>query len=65
MSNSLKDQICQATDTLAAQKRARASYDDLKAAAIIVLELRQQAEQTFSGKVKTRITPRSIASLIR
>lgn len=64
MSN-LKDQILQATDALAAQKRARASYDDLKAAATVVLTLRQQAELAFSGTVKTRITARSIASLIR
>lgn len=65
MSSPLKDQICTATDTLVSLKRARASYDDLKQAAIVVLTLRQQAELAFSGTVKTKITARSIASLIR
>lgn len=62
---SLKDSICLATDELNALRRASASYDDLKVAAIKVLELRQQAERAFSGKVKTKITAVSIASLIR
>lgn len=62
---SLKDSICLATDELNTLRRSRASYDDLKVAAIKVLELRQQAEKAFSGKVKTKITARSIASLIR
>lgn len=61
----LRDQICRATDELASLKRARASYDDLKTAATRILELRQQAERAFSGKVKTKITPVAIASLIR
>lgn len=61
----LRDQICEATDTLQALRRERASYDDLKEAAIVILTLRQQAEKAFSGRTKTKITARSIASLIR
>ena len=65
----IKEQICQATDRLNELRRAhfqgQASYDDAAAAARIVLELRQQAEKAFSGKVKTKITTRTIASLLR
>jgi len=61
----LKDQICQATDELRLLRQCGASYDDLKSAATKVLELRQQAEKAFSGRVKTRITAQTIASLIR
>lgn len=65
----IKDQILTATDALNDARRAyyqqRASYDDVAAAARELLELRQQAEQSFCGKVKTRITSRTIASLIR
>lgn len=61
----LRDQICEATDTLRLLRQAQASYDDLRVAAIKVLELRQEAEKAFSGKVKTKITARAIASLIR
>jgi hypothetical protein len=68
-SSPIRDQILAATDRLNALRRAfyqqQASYDDCAVAARTVLELRQQAEQTFYGKVKTKITPRSIASLIR
>lgn len=62
---SLKDQILTATDALRQARMAGASYDDMKAKAIVLLELRQQAEKAFSGKAKTRITAVSIAALIR
>jgi hypothetical protein len=61
----LRDQICQATDALRLARRSGASYDDLKAAAITLLELRQQAEKACLGRVKTQITAVAIASLIR
>ena len=61
----IKEQICQATDTLVSLRRAQASYDEMKAAAITVLELRQQAEKAFSGRVKTKITSVAIAALLR
>lgn len=45
----IKEQICQATDTLNTLRRAYyqggASYDDMVAAARAVLELRQEAER--------------------
>lgn len=66
---SIKDDILLATDDLARLKRlyyqSGASYDDTRAAAVRLLELRRQAELAFSGKVKTRISARAIASLIR
>lgn len=62
---SLKDQILTATDALRLARMAGASYDELKEKATTVLELRRQAEQAFSGRVKTRITAQTIASLIR
>lgn len=65
----LREQICAATDTLDTLRRdyfqQRASYDDVAASARSVLELRQQAEKAFTGKVKTKITPAAISSLIR
>lgn len=65
----LREQICQATDRLNELRRAYyqggASYDDMVQAARSLLALRQQAELSFSGKVKTKIDPRSIASLLR
>lgn len=61
----LKDQIFAATDALRLARMAGASYDEMKAKAITVLELRQQAEKAFSGRIKTRITTQTIASLIR
>lgn len=65
----LKEQILQATDRLNALRRSyfqgQETYETIAAAARSLLELRQQAEQQFIGKVKTRITPRTIASLIR
>jgi hypothetical protein len=65
----LKEQICTATDTLDSVRRAyyqqQASYDEMTAAARRLLELRQQAELAFMGKVKTKITSVAIASLIR
>jgi len=64
-----KDQICDATDRLTAAKadyyQGRGSYDAAKAAAIEVLTIRQSIEQAKMGKVKTKITPVTIASLIR
>lgn len=66
---SLRDQVCAATDTLNTLRRSyyqqTTSYDDVASAARTLLELRQQAEKAFAGKVKTKIDPRSIASLIR
>lgn len=61
----LKEQILAATDALRLARMAGASYDELKEKATAVLELRRQAEQAFLGKVKTRITTQTIASLIR
>ncbi len=65
----LKEQICAATDALDALRRdhyqGQASYEQLSAAATHLLTLRQQAEQAFLGKVKTKITAVTIASLIR
>jgi hypothetical protein len=65
----IKEQIFAATDTLNFLRRAfyqqQASYDDCATAARTVLELRQQAKKAFQGKVKTKITPQAIASLIR
>lgn len=66
---SIKDQICTATDTLNETRRAyfqgQATYEQVSEAAQAVLTLRQQAEQQHMGKVKTKITSRTIASLIR
>lgn len=65
----LKDQIHAATDILNELRRSyfqqQASYDDIAAAARVLLELRQQAEKAFIGKVKTKIDPIAIARLIR
>lgn len=65
----IKEQINIATDTLDTLRRdyyqQRVSYDDVAAAARTVLELRQQAEKAFIGKVKTKITPVTIARLLR
>lgn len=61
----IRDQICQATDELRLLRQSGASYDELKSAATRILELRQQAEKAFSGRVKTKITAVAIASLIR
>jgi hypothetical protein len=69
MTTPLKEQICEATDRLNECRAAfycqGATYDDVAATARVVLELRQQAEKAFLGKVKTKIDPRSIASLVR
>lgn len=65
----IREQICAATDALADVRRRhyqqQASYDEAAAAARALLELRQQAEKAFSGRVKTKITPITIAALIR
>lgn len=65
----LKEQIYTATDMLNTLRRIyfqqQTDYETIAAAARHVLELRQQAEKAFGGKVKTKITPQTIASLIR
>jgi hypothetical protein len=65
----LKDRICEATDTLNAVRIAfytgSATYDDCKAAAIKVLEIRREIEIYKTGKARTKVTPVAIASLIR
>jgi hypothetical protein len=65
----IKDQICEATDRLNDLRRAyyqqQATYEQVSGAAVALLTLRQQAEKAFYGKVKTKIDPRSIASLLR
>lgn len=63
------EQICAAHDTIKAIRReyaaGRATYDDMKAAAIALLELRQQAEIARFGKAKSKINAIAIASLLR
>ena len=65
----LKEQICAATDKLDALRRdyyqGGATYEQMSEQATNLLTLRQQAEKAFSGKIKTRITPQTVASLIR
>lgn len=65
----LKDQINAATDSLNELRRAYyqqgATYEQMAEAARKLLELRQQAEKAFMGKVRTKITPVTIASLLR
>lgn len=63
------EQICAAQDRIKEIRReyaaGRASYDDMKAAAVALLELRQQAEIKRFGKPKSQITAVAIASLLR
>lgn len=61
----LKERIHEATDALRLAKMHRLGYDRLAAHARIVLALRMAAEQAMGGRVRTTITARSIASLIR
>lgn len=65
----IKTAMFAAKDALLATKQAyyrhEATYEDMQAAARRVLGVRIAAEKQFSGKVKTRITPRAISSLIR
>jgi len=65
----LREQITAAADTLDTLRRSyfqqQTDYDTIAEAARALLELRQQAEKAFMGKVKTKITPQTIASLIR
>lgn len=75
----IKDQICAATDALRTariaymqagpQGKSEAERDELytalRAAGEQLLRLRQQAEQKFSGKIKTKITPTTISNIIR
>jgi hypothetical protein len=63
------EQLCAAQDKIKETRRAyaagTATYDDMKTAAVALLELRQQAEIKRFGKAKTRITSVAIASLLR
>lgn len=59
------EQICKAQDKINELRRAQAPYDDLKAAAIALLELRREAERKRFGRAKSQINAISIASLLR
>lgn len=63
------DQLCQAKDAFDEIRRkfgrGEATYDEMRAAAVAVLTLRQAAEVTKYGKVKTKITAQTIASFMR
>jgi outer membrane protein TolC len=63
------EQILQAQETVKAMRRAynagNATYDDMKDAAIALLELRQHAERIKFGKPRTRITSLAIAAILR
>jgi hypothetical protein len=62
-------EIANATDALKAIRReyaaGRATYDDMKAAAARLLELRREAEISRWGKAKTKISAVAIATLLR
>lgn len=62
-------ELCAAQDAITEIRRefaaGRATYDDMKAAAVRLLELRRQAEIARFGKAKTQITSVAIASLLR
>ena len=63
------DQLCAAQDKIKTIRReyaaGRATYDDMHAAAIELLTLRQEAERAKFGKAKSKINAVSIASLLR
>jgi hypothetical protein len=65
----MREQMCEANDNLLHVKQAfyrrEATYEDMKEAAVKVLELRIAAERQYMGKVRTKITTRAISSLIR
>ena len=67
--STLREQICQATDTLNEIRRRyyqqQATYEEAAAAATTLLELRRQAEQQFKGRSSIKINPVSIARLLR
>lgn len=61
--------LCKAQDEIKEVRRkyavGQATYEDMQAAAIALLKLRQEAEIKRFGKAKTKITPVAVASLIR
>jgi len=63
------EELCAAQDTFNAIRRAygqgHATYEEMYAAAVKLLTLRQIAEKARYGKVKTKITPQTIASFMR
>lgn len=63
------EQICAAQDAIKAIRReyaaGRATYDDMKAAAVKLLELRREAEVKRFGKPRSQINAVAIASLLR
>lgn len=65
----LREQICQATDTLNALRRnyyqGGATYEQAADAAKTLIELRQQVEKAAYGKVKTKLNTVTIARLLR
>lgn len=65
----LKATVLQATDDLAKTKRdyyqQKATYEDVRNAAIRVLEARIAIEKAKTGRAKTKITPISVANLCR
>lgn len=66
----IKEQICEATDTLDTLRRSYyqqqgATYEQMDEAARTLLVLRQQAEKQFKGKTAIKIDAVSVARLIR
>lgn len=63
------EQICKAQDTIKETRRkfavGEATYDDMRAAAVALIELRQQAERARFGRAKSKIDAVTIASLLR
>lgn len=63
------EQLCVAKDKIAEVRReyaaGRATYDDMKAAAIALLELRREAERKRFGRARSQINAITIASLLR
>jgi hypothetical protein len=65
----IREQICQATDTLDTLRREyfqqRATYEQVAEAATTLLELRREAELRFKKRSSIQINAVSIARLIR
>lgn len=63
------EQILKAQENIKAVRReytaGRATYDDMKAAAIELIKLRQQVERAKFGRVKSQINAVTVASLLR
>lgn len=63
------DQLCAAKDAVTAARIAHnqgnATYDEMRAAAVAYLTLRQEAERAKFGKAKTKINAVTIASTLR